>query len=55
MGYWDATTEEEHPLIWGDTPADIMGIALDGITAAFLVDVGREPTDAEILAGVRFD
>jgi len=63
MGYWEqgpdgvsfARTEgEQEPLIWGDQPADIIGNALWEVKVAFLRDLGRLPSVAEILAGIAF-
>jgi len=60
MGYWNATAEgdslaaEDTGLIWGDTPADIFDLAIVKIVAAFREDVGRDPTKAEIKAGIEF-
>lgn len=62
MGYWeqgtqgysfhDAETDEE--MLWGDRPADIVDDALVEIKEAFVRDVERPPTKAEILAGLVF-
>ena len=59
MGYWKQG-EDGHSfaldsdLIWGDQPADIMGVALEEIIAVFQRDRGRPPTQAELDAGLLF-
>ena len=59
MGYW-SQGEDGHSfaldseLIWGDSPADIMGAALKEIIAVFQHDRGRPPTQAELNAGLLF-
>lgn len=60
MGWWSQTTEGNAPrdgeagLAWGDGPADILDVALDEIASAFRSDLGREPTKAELRAGLEF-
>ena len=60
MGWWDAEAdgssfaEEETGLVWGDDPADILGDALTKIITAFIRDIGRKPTEEELVAGMRF-
>jgi hypothetical protein len=59
MGYWKQG-EDGHSfaldseLIWGDSPADIMGAALKEIIAVFHRDRGRLPSENEIKAGLLF-
>ena len=59
MGYWQQG-ENGHSfvldsdLIWGDSPADIMGAALEEIIEVFQRDRGRPPTQAELDAGLLF-
>ena len=59
MGYWKHG-EDGHSfaldseLIWGDSPADIMGLAVKKIIAVFQRDRGRLPTQAELNAGLLF-
>lgn len=62
MGYWttDANGNSgvfediEGDLRWGDQPADIIDDALDQVLATFVHDLGRLPTQAEIVAGLKF-
>ena len=59
MGYWKQAADGgsfalESELIWGDAPADIMGIALDKIISVFQFDRSRLPTEDEIKAGLLF-
>lgn len=61
MGYWTTNKDGESfatnpgpEMIWGDAPADIMDQAIADINKAFLRDVGRNATTAEIIAGVKF-
>lgn len=66
MGYWEQSsngvsfasdpgiTKESQRLIWGDAPADYMEHALECIKIAFMIDLGRLPSQAEIEAGIRF-
>jgi hypothetical protein len=62
MGYWPqseegtsfADAENGQPMVWGDSPADIVDHALWQIRAVFLKDVGRMPTKAEVMAGLTF-
>ena len=59
MGYWNQG-EDGHSfalgseLIWGDSPPDIMGAALEEIISVFQRDRGRPPTQAELNAGLLF-
>ena len=60
MGYWNQTADgaslqpEPTGLIWGDRPADIFENAVDEVEQAFVADLGRKPTKAEIKAGLKF-
>ena len=59
MGYWSQGEDGESfaldsEMIWGDSPADIMGVALKEIIAVFQRDRKRPPTQAEIKAGLLF-
>lgn len=62
MGYWQqddeghsfAESETDPGMVWGDTPADIIGDAIDLIKASFIKDVGRLPTRGEVIAGLQF-
>lgn len=63
MGYWEQSETgasfswrdgDGAPFIWGDTPADIVGAAINGVVAAFLHDVGRLPSRGELMAGITF-
>lgn len=63
MGYWEQNEEghsfagedrKPEPLLWGDTPADIIDSALHGLTRAFLHDQGRPPSRTEVEAGLKF-
>lgn len=60
MGYWSTDAEghsfatHDPELVWGDSPADIMDDALAQIVKVFKQDVGREPSKAEVIAGVKF-
>lgn len=59
MGYWKHG-EDGHSfaldseLIWGDSPADIMGAAVEEIIEVFRRDRERLPTQAELDAGLLF-
>ena len=60
MGWWRADENgfslylEETGMIWGDGPADIMSIALLEIRKDFREEWGRNPTEAELIGGLRF-
>lgn len=63
MGYWEMGEEGEsfvagpeptNQMIWGDQPADIVGEALRKIKLAFVRDLGRMPSQREIIAGLKF-
>lgn len=59
MGYWNQNEAGESfaegsDMIWGDSPADAMGDAVDSIIDAFARDMGRPPTKREIRAGLEF-
>lgn len=60
MGYWRASATgeslqvEDTGLIWGDRPADIMDQAIRDILDVFQEDRDRDPTEAEIRAGLLF-
>jgi hypothetical protein len=64
MGWWNSDEDGSTlvpsptgllpPLAWGDIPANIMDVALDEITGAFIEELGREPTPHELVAGLRF-
>jgi hypothetical protein len=59
MGYWKQGADGESfaldsDLIWGDSPADIMGNALKEIISVFQRDRERLPTEGEIKAGLLF-
>lgn len=60
MGYWHTDAEghsllpEPTGMVWGDTPADVMGNAIDEVVDAFQRDLGRPPTKAELEAGFKF-
>lgn len=61
MGYWSTSADgvsfakhEGEEMVWGDRPADVMDEALDQIAWAFREDAGRQPTKAELLAGLLF-
>lgn len=61
MGWW-TQDEEGHSfatadggeMIWGDGPADLMGEAVASITQEFQQYEGRNPTKAELRAGLEF-
>jgi len=61
MGWW-GTNEAgqvilpvaDSEMVWGDEPADKFDEALDLIDRAFLREVGRKPTMAEVKAGLLF-
>jgi hypothetical protein len=57
MGYWNTTFTEvstrEVSGVWGDKPADVMDAAMDLIAAIFLTEMGRFPTQGELLNGAR--
>ena len=60
MGYWNTNPDgasllsEDTGMVWGDAPADILGEAIDQIIAVFIEDIGRKPTEAELVAGMKF-
>lgn len=59
MGYWHASPEghsfaDSSPLVWGDSPADVMDNAVEKIIAAFQRDLGREPSKPEMISGLLF-
>lgn len=60
MGWWNADEEghslimEETGMVWGDKPADIMSDALEKIYEEFREFVGRNPTESELIGGLRF-
>lgn len=59
MGTWNIDSEgnsfvESDALSWGDTPADAMDSALEGVIAAFRLDLGRAPSLEELHAGLAF-
>ena len=59
MGYWKHGEDghsfaEDSELVWGDSPADIMGAALEDIIKVFQRDWKRPPTQAELNAGLLF-
>lgn len=62
MGYWSqddeghsfAESTTDPGMTWGDTPADIVGDAIEQIKAAFVRDLDRLPTKAEVIAGLQF-
>lgn len=62
MGWW-SQNEEGHSfavaqgpdeMLWGDAPADAMGGAINEIEDAFVAEIGRKPTRAEMIAGLMF-
>lgn len=61
MGWWSQDEDghsfaqaDEVDMVWGDSVADILDNALSLITEEFRVVFNRKPTDAELLAGMRF-
>jgi hypothetical protein len=54
MGYWPQGEQDGQELVWGDVPADILGEALHRVIWAFMHDMGRVPSAAEIQAGIEF-
>lgn len=64
MGYWRMqgsdsiifreVPEEEVTGMWGDTPADIIGHAVDEIIEDFQEQFGRVPTKTELKNGLLF-
>lgn len=62
MGYW-VTNELGHSftdsytgieMVWGDSPADVMGAAVTEIIRLFYKDLGRPPLFEELTAGLLF-
>lgn len=45
---------EPEPLMWGETPADIIDDAIWQIQAVYLKDLGRLPSFGEIMAGLTY-
>lgn len=60
MGWWNQGSdgsslhEEDTGLTWGDGPADTFGDALDNVVVQFQSALGRNPTKAELRAGLEF-
>lgn len=61
MGWWTQdeeghsfATADGEEMIWGDGPADLMGEAVASITQEFQQYEGRNPTKAELRAGLEF-
>lgn len=61
MGWWQQNRRGESfaindgpEMVWGDGPADIMADALHQIVLEFVQAYEREPTCAEIRAGLEF-
>lgn len=60
MGWWATNTNGEsfaegpEEMLWGDGPADILAHAVDAIVREFEAAWGRPPTEAELVAGMRF-
>jgi len=64
MGYWTTARDgtsfaldlhaDGSPLMWGDSPADLMDEVLQQIITVFKEDVGRAPSLEELIAGLRF-
>lgn len=59
MGTWNIDRNgnsfvQSDALLWGDTPADAMDVALQNIISAFRLDTGRAPTVEELHAGLAF-
>jgi hypothetical protein len=60
MGWWNTNTDgtslllENTGMQWGDGPADILSDAIIDINEQFQTSLGREPSRAELIAGMRF-
>lgn len=60
MGFWNASPEghalqpEDTGLMWGDDPADIFDFAVLNIGDSFKRSLGRRPTKAELIAGLKY-
>lgn len=61
MGWWTQDelghsfrAAEGAEMFWGDSVADTMDEAIDNIVADFVRDQGRQPTKAELRAGLEF-
>lgn len=62
MGWWSqnqeghsfAVAQGADEMLWGDGPADAMGVAVAAIEAEFREQIGRKPTRAELIAGLMF-
>lgn len=60
MGWWhtsrkgESFVKDEAEYEWGDTPADILDSAVDGIRTQFRGALGREPLMGELRAGLEF-
>lgn len=53
-GYSFTETKDGPEMVWGDGPADFLDAALDRIKEEFQRDWDRQPTDAELRAGLEF-
>jgi hypothetical protein len=53
MGYWEAGSGVWSG-VWGDEPADILDTAIDRIVAVYQRDWGRDPSENELYAGLKF-
>lgn len=59
MGWWNQNAEGvsfagDGTLMWGDVCADAVGEAVDEVRRQFHTDLGRQPTLAELRAGIEF-
>jgi hypothetical protein len=64
MGWWEhgpeghsfvrSSDDDKNLMMWGDGPADIIGGAIRQIKIEFLRDLGRMPSQDEIIAGIKF-
>jgi hypothetical protein len=57
MGYWPMGFTKEDPdnqMMWGDEPADAVAEAISKIKIAFVRDLGRMPSQREIIEGFKF-
>lgn len=64
MGWWEqgrdgssferSSVDDDNLMMWGDGPADLVGKFLYELKIEFLRDLGRMPSQDEVIAGLKF-